>query len=137
MGSYISGSRVVGLQFGGNMTLSDGVYWLALMSIRSTTGSSTQGLSHVGIIGQIINAINSVGSSSGLLPLGVQGPEEINYGADFSFWNGRFLAGFITATSIANFVGTAIPQAITISEIVGPQANSTATILPAVTFVST
>lgn len=135
---YISSMRVVGLHFGGNLSLNPGVYWLGLMSQRSAGDSrSTHGFSNAGIIGNIMNGWNSLGSVSGPLPLGVAASDWGNINSNVTGWWGRHVAGFVTATSITNQLGTAIPAAVTLSAL-GAVANaSTVSILPAVTFVST
>jgi hypothetical protein len=137
--SYIAGSRVVGLQFGGEMTLSAGMYWLGLLSLRSTAGVSSLGISHAGIIGQIIASNNSIGAASGLLPLGSVSGDWQNAGSHLSGWlgYGRYMMGFLTATSINNFRGSMVPASIAVSQLMGTAAASTGSILPSVTFVST
>ncbi len=135
--SYISGTRVVGLQFGGEMSLSGGRYWIGLMSRRSTSGSSVNGLSHAGIIGQIINPINMAGTQSGMRPIGFGAGDWGNVNSSNTGWFGRHIIGYATATSMPNFGGTRIPPTITLSQLGAVVAASMATILPAVTFVST
>lgn len=135
--SYLSGTRAVGLQFGGEVSLSGGQYWIGLMSQRSTAGQSTYGLSHVGIVGQIINPINMVGTVSGGMPIGVAPAEWAQKNTHITGWWGRHIAGFITATSTPNFGGTRIPNNISIFHLGAAAANSTGTILPTVSFVST
>ena len=135
--SYVIGSRIVGLQFGGNMTLTGGVYWLGLMSQRATGGNSGHGISHAGIIGHAIQPPNLVGSVSGLNPIGQAASAWTARNTDVTGWWGRHIVGFVTATSITNQAGTAIPSAITLSALGGVAAASTATVLPSVTFVST
>lgn len=136
-GSYVGGTRGVGLQFGGNMSLTGGMYWLGLLSLRSTGSVSTFGLSHAGIIGNIIHNVNQVGSNAGMFQIGVAGTQWTNLNSHISGWWGKHVIGFVTATSITNQAGTAIPSAITLSALGGIAAASTATILPSVTFVST
>jgi hypothetical protein len=136
--TYISGTRQVGLQFGRNMYLGEGRYWLGLLALKSTAGSSTYGLSNVGIIGQIMNPINIGGNSTALLPIGLAASQwSGTNNSHFTQWRGRHVAGFVTATSITNFLGTAIPSAVTLSAIGATAANSTVSVLPSVTFVST
>jgi hypothetical protein len=135
--SFYGSLRSVGLQFGGNMSLTGGVYWLGLMSLRSTGNNSQHGISLAGIIGQPINAINQAGTVNGLNPIGIAASQWSTYNSNLTAWRGRHIAGFVTATSIANFGGTAIPADINLSAIGGFAANSTVTILPSVTFVST
>lgn len=135
--SYISGTRLVGLQFGGEMSLSGGRYWIGLLSGRSTSGSSVVGLSHAGIIGQIINPINMAGTVSGMRPLGFGPGDWGNVNTSNTGWFGRHQMGFATATSMPNFGGTQIPTTLVLSQLGAVVANSIATVLPAVTFVST
>lgn len=134
--SYISGNRNIALNFNRPVRLDEGIYWIGIMSQRSTANSSTFGLSHLGILGQVINQINSVGSVSGLLPLGYAGSQWTSINTNTTGWFGRHIIGFVTATSITNQLGTAIPDAITISALGGVAAASTASILPSVSFVS-
>lgn len=138
MTSYIQGTRAVGLQFGGNMSLTAGMYWIGLLTQRKTGDTrSTHGLSVAGIIGQGINALNSGGTVSGPLPIGIAGSAWSNSYSHVSGWYGRHIMGFITATSLTEQAGTALPAAISLTYLGGTAANSTATVLPAITFVST
>lgn len=137
MASYINSLRSVGLQFGGNMTLSGGVYWLGLMSLQTTGGNTNVGLSNAGIIGQPINAINQVGTANGINPIGFAASAWTANNSHYTQWWGRHIAGFVTATSITNYSGTAIPSSVHISALGAAAAASTVTILPTVTFVST
>lgn len=136
--TYISGTRMLGLQFGKNMYLGEGRYWVGLLALKSTAGSSTFGLSNAGIIGQVMNPINMGGNTSALLPIGLAGSQwSGTNNSHFTQWRGRHVAGFVTATSITNFLGTAIPNAVTLSALGATAANSTVTVLPSVTFIST
>lgn len=135
--SYVIGSRIIGLQFGGNMTLTGGVYWLGMLSLRSTGSNSQHGISHAGIIGHAIQPPNLVGSVSGLNPIGQAASAWTARNDEVTGWWGRHIVGFVTATSITNQAGTAIPSAITLSALGAVAAASTATVLPAITFVST
>lgn len=135
--SFVGSLRTVGIHFGGNMTLTGGIYWLGLMSIKTTNSLSTMGFSQAGIIGQPINAINQPGTVSGVLPLGLAASQWSNQTSHMSAWWGRHLAGFITATSLTEFGGTKIPTAISLSYLGAHAAASIVTVLPAVTFVST
>lgn len=140
MSSYIQSTRVIGLQFGGNMTLQGGEYFLGILTYRSTgtaVASSAWGLSHAGLIGQIINPIDSVGSQSGLLPFGIAPAEWTNFNSDITAWLGRRKVGILTNQSIPNYGGTAIPSVITLSQIANVAGNLTMSVLPTVTFVST
>ncbi len=136
MSSYISGSRGVALNFNRPIRLDEGIYWIGLLSNRSTAGSSTFGLSNVGVVGQVINQINSVGSVSGVLPLGLAGSQWKLSNSHTTAWFGRHIIGFVTATSITNQLGTAIPAAITVSALGAVALASTVSILPTVSFVS-
>ena len=140
MASYISGTRMVGLQFGGDIsTLTGGQYWLGLLSLKSTGNTrSTYGLSNAGIFGQPILNINQVGTVSGLLPIGYANSAFSGTNAShLTQWWGRNIIGFVTATTIANQLGTAVPDSVNLSALAGFAAASTATVLPAITFVST
>lgn len=136
--SYISGARKVGLQFGGEMSLSAGMYWLALLTYRSTTAGgqvSSVGFSHAGLIGQIINPINMAGSASGPMPLGMGPAEFAQSNVRISGWNGRFIMGFATNTQQAGFGGTRLPSALELANF--QTANTIATVLPLISLVST
>lgn len=135
--SYVAGSRIVGLQFGGNMTLTGGVYWLGLLSRRSTGSNSQHGMSHAGIIGHAIQPPNIVGTVSGLNPMGIAATNWSLSNSHVTGWWGRHILGFVTATSITNQLGTAVPPAITLSALGGVVAVSYGTVMPAITFVST
>ncbi len=135
--SYVIGSRIVGLQFGGNMTLTGGVYWIGLLSQRATANNGAHGISHMGIIGHAIQAPNLVGSVSGALPIGMAASNWAANASNITAWWGRHIVGFVTATSITNQAGSAIPDAITLSALAAVAAASTATVLPAITFAST
>ena len=140
MASYISGTRMIGLQFGGNIsTLTGGQYWMGLLSLKSTANTrSTYGLSNAGIFGQPIPNFNQVGTVSGLRPIGYANSAFSGTNAShLTQWWGKQIIGFVTATSITNQLGTAVPDAIELSALAGFAANSTATILPVMTFVST
>ncbi len=137
--SMVSNTRAIGLQFNRNMYVGEGRYWLGLLGYKSDTlGTNTFGLSNVGIIGAVMNPINMGGNSSGLLPFGLAGSQWTGTNnSHFSQWRGRHIAGFFTATSVANFLGTAIPSSFDLSRIGATAANLSVTILPSVTFVST
>ncbi len=135
--SYVQGTRVVGLQFGGNMTLSGGVYWIGLLSNKFIGSASNHGLSHAGIVGHVIQSINAPHNASGYNRLGFAASAWSLSTSHYTGWWGRHIIGFMTATSITNFLGTAIPSAVTLSALEGTAANQTASILPAITFMST
>lgn len=137
MQSYISYSRAIGLQFGGEMALSADVYWIALLSLRSTAISTVGGLSHAGIIGLIANPVNSAGTVSGVNPIGINPTQWSLNNSNLTGWRGRHVMGVVTNTAIENFMGTAIPPYITISQFGGAAASASMSILPTVTFVST
>ncbi len=135
--NYISGTRAFGLQFGSEIHLTNGIYYMGIMSIRSTANDSGAGVNIAGVIGQPIDAYHSVGSVSGYLPLGSAAS---NWGganqANSTAWWGRHIVGFVTQTAITNFGGTTMPPAITLSALGASALNSTVTILPAITFYS-
>jgi len=135
--NYISGTRWFGLQFGSEMRLTNGIYHVAVLSVRSTANNSLAGMSIPGIIGQRIDPQQAVGNVSGYLPIGsaasAWGGANV---ANSTQWWGRHIVGFVTNTVRAGYGGTQIPSAITLSELGASAANSTATILPAVTFYS-
>ncbi len=135
--SYISGSRIIGMQFGGNFSLTGGQYYLGILRLRSTANTvSTNGLSHAGLVGQPVNPVNMVSGS--LMPIGSASSDWQANNANQTQWWGRHIIGFLTNTARAGFGGNAIPSAITLSELgTTGGGGSTATILPAVTFVST
>jgi hypothetical protein len=85
-----------------------------------------------------MNPVNIGGNSSGPLGFGMAASQwSGTNNSNFTQWRGRHIAGFITATSLANFGGTAIPTSFALSAIGATAANSTVTVLPSVTFVST
>jgi hypothetical protein len=134
--SYVAGARKVGLQFGGEMSLSAGIYWLGILTYRSTAGGvSSIGFSHAGLIGQIINPINMAGSASGMMPLGYGPAEFAQSNVRISGWNGRFIMGFATNTQQAGFGGTRLPSVLELANF--QTANTIATVLPLVSLVST
>lgn len=134
--SYISGPRQVGLQFGGEMSLSAGMYYMGLLSLRSTAGTATSlGLSNAGIIGNAINALNFVGTISGAMPFGVAPAEWAQKNTNISAWFGRYLGGFITNTARLGFGGTTMPNNISLAEF--QTVGNFGTVLPMVTFIST
>ena len=137
MSSFISGTRIFGLQFGGDMSLTGGVYYIGLLSLKNAGDTrSTHGLHNAGIIGQPINTINMVSGS--LVPIGSAASAWSGNNTNLTQWWGRHVVGILTNTGRAGFAGTAIPTAITLSELgTTGGAGSTATILPTVTFVST
>lgn len=135
MSSYISGSRMVGLQFGGDMSLSGGVYYMGLLSLKSTANSrSNYGLSLAGIVGQPIVSVNMVSGS--LVPMGNAASTWSAGNANITNWWGRHVVGLVTRTAL--YGGNSIPSTIALTELgTTGGASSTATILPAVTFVYT
>lgn len=141
MASLISGTRAIGLQFGGEMTLSGGQYWIGVLSQRSiTTGgtaASAIGLSCVGILGQIMNPINQPGTVSGVLPLGIAGGQWAQNNSNASAWFGRHMVGILSANTVPNFGGSVIPDNISLIHLGGVGASQTGTVLPSVTFYST
>lgn len=134
--SYVAGARKVGLQFGGEMSLSAGMYWMGILTYRSTAGGvSSIGLSHAGLIGHIINPINMAGTVSGPMPLGMAAAEFAQSNVRISGWNGRFIMGFATNTAQAGFGGTRLPQQLELANF--QSLNTIATVLPLVSLVST
>ena len=113
------------------------MYWLGIMSGRTSSSLSVFGLSHAGIVGQIINQVNSVGSVSGLNPIGKAASAWTGNASNVTGWYGRHMGNFLSATSVTNYGGTAIPSAVTLSQMQAVAAASTVSILPMVTFVST
>lgn len=137
--TYISGTRGIGMQFNRNMYLSSGIYHIGLLTQRQTSVSSNHGLSNAGLIGHIMNPLNIMGSVSGPHPIGIaptqwSGNQRASHS---SGWWGRHMVAFITATSITNQSGSLIPSSVALSALGAVAANSTATILPSVTFYST
>ncbi len=139
LASFVTGTRAVGLQFGGNMYLNGGIYWLGVMSIRSTGNANNFGLSHAGIFGQVMSPLNILGTVSGPIPIGSAASNwsASTWNSNSTAWWGRHMANFLSATSITNQAGTAVPASIHLSAIGVTAAASMVTILPTVTFVST
>ena len=134
--SYISGPRQIGLQFGGEMSLSGGMYYMGLMALRSTAGTATTlGLYNTGLIGNAINALNLAGTISGPVPLGMAPAEWAQKNTNITGWFGRALGGFVTNTARAGFGGTTIPNNISLAEL--QTAGNFGTVLPMITFIST
>lgn len=137
MSSYISGTRAFALQFGGEMSLSGGQYWIGLMHQRTTAVSANRGLSVVGVAGQIMNPINMPSTVSGARPFGNAAGDWAFRNTNITGWAGLHMIGFVTATTLANFRGTEMPPRIPLMMLGAFAANSTASILPTVTFAST
>ena len=137
--SYISGTRYIGLQFGGNMYLGEGRYWLGLLALKNwgQGTSSSFGLSLAGLYGQGMNSVNWPLNTTGLMPFGVQGTQLTAYMSNFTQWRGKHIAGFLTASSLTNFNGNLIPTSFELSNLGGTSTSHTVTILPSITFVST
>jgi len=139
--SYISGTRYIGLQFGGNMYVGEGRYWLGILALKNWAQgtSSSFGLSVAGLYGQGMNSVNWAANTTGLLPFGIQGSQWVNNSvmSNFTQWRGRHIAGFLTASSLTNFGGSIIPNSFELSNLGGTSTSHTVTILPSVTFVST
>lgn len=136
--SYVSGTRNIGLQFGGNIYLDEGRYWIGVLGLKSTAVNSSFGYSNAGLIGQIMNPVNIPGNSTGPLPLGLAASAwSGTNNSFFTQWRGRHVGGIVTATSLTNFLGTAVPSTIALSAIGGTAAGSSISVLPTVTFVST
>ena len=135
--SFVGSLRSVGIHFGGDVSLSGGVYWLGIMSQRTpSAGASAFGFSMAGLIGQPINVLNQVGSVNGINPIGVPATSWSVNASHYTNWWGRHIVGLVNHT-IASFGGTAIPANIPLSAFTGTSAGSTVTVLPTVTFVST
>jgi hypothetical protein len=133
---HLSGARKVGLQFGGEMRISAGMYWLGILTYRSTAGGvSSEGFSHAGLIGQIINPLNQIGTLSGPMPLGMAPHEFAQSNVRISGWNGRMIMGFATNTAQNGFGGTRIPNILELANL--QTLNTTGSVLPLVSFVST
>jgi hypothetical protein len=133
---YISGTRWFGLQFGSEMHLTNGIYYMGLLSRRSTANNSQGGMSIVGVIGQPIDPFHAAGSVSGYNPIGSAASAWGTANSNSTRWWGRHMVGFVTATSLANFGGSTVPGSIHLSALGASAANSTATIIPAITFQS-
>lgn len=137
MSSFISGTRAIGLQFGGEMSISGGQYWLGILHRRSSAVSGNRGLSVVGIAGQILNPINIAGTVSGPRALGEAPTEWAISNSNVSAWYGRPIIGFFTATTAGQFLGTGMPSGFALHRLGAAVAASMGTILPTVTFCST
>ncbi|TXG78366.1 hypothetical protein E6Q11_01245 [Candidatus Dojkabacteria bacterium] len=132
--SFLDGTRAIGLQFGGEMSLSGARYWVGLLHYKySTSGLSTHGLSNVGVVGQIINPWNMPGIVSGPPQIGRAPQEFANLAFTDTAWYGRHIIGFLTNTARNDYAGTAIPPRIWMAEL----AAATNSILPNITLVST
>jgi hypothetical protein len=134
--SFVNGTRAIGLQFGGEMSISGGQYWLGVMALRTTSGF-TRGVSVVGIAGQLINPVNQAGTAQGMRALNEAPAEWGISNSNVSAWFGRQMVGLITATTMPNFLGTCMPNGFALHRMGGYAAGQTGTILPTVTFCST
>jgi hypothetical protein len=135
--NYVSGTRWFGLAFGSEMRLTNGIYYVGLLSVRSTGNNSQAGMNVTGVLGQPIDPPHAVGSVSGYLPIGSAASAWGGANAANSTqWWGRHIVGFVTNTVRAGYGGTQIPSAITLSELGASAANLTGTVLPAITFYS-
>jgi hypothetical protein len=134
--SFVNGTRAIGLQFGGEMSISGGQYWIGLMALRTTAGF-TRGLSVVGVQGQALNPINMPGTVSGPRPLGEAPTEWAISNTNVSGWFGRQMIGFFTATTAPQFLGTNMPNGLALHRLGAIVAASMGTVLPTVTFCST
>lgn len=139
--SYAGGTRAFGLQFATEMSFSAGMYWMGVMSFRSNAGNTTEGLSNVGIVGQIMNPLNQPGTANNLGPLGIAPLQWAQNNNSISGWFGRYQAAFLSASSIINFGGTVIPNSVPLIYLNASGgftgAGGNGSILPTVTFVST
>lgn len=133
---YVSGTRWFGLQFGSEMHLTNGIYYMGLLSIRSTANNSQGGVSVAGVIGQRVDAYHSVGSQSGYNPIGSAASNWGTANSNSTRWWGRHMLAFVTATSLGNFGGTTVPASIHLSALGASAAVSIASVLPAVSFYS-
>lgn len=135
--NYINGTRWFGLQFGSQMRLTNGIYYIGVMSIRSTDNNSGAGLSVAGVIGQPIDLYHQAGSVNGYNPIGFAASRWGGTNqANSTNWWGQHIVGFLTNTARTDFGGTNIPSSIALTELAGSAAASTATILPAISFYS-
>lgn len=134
--TYGIGTRAFGLQFGSDMHLTNGVYYMGIMSKRNMTNNSSGGISQVGVIGQPIDVYHQVGSVNGLNPIGSAASAWGTANSNSTRWWGRHMLAFVTATSLANFGGTTMPASIHLSALGAVVAVSQATVLPSVTFYS-
>lgn len=114
-----AGNRVVGLQFGGNMTLNPGIYWIGLHQ-RQNTANAAAGLS-TALIGNAMNATSNVG------PFGQSTAAFSNSSA---FHLGAH--GFYTSTGSAGYSGTTAPSSMILTAF-----NNNLNVMPMVTFMST
>ncbi len=134
--SLFDGTRVIGLQFGGELSLSGGQYWLGVLQLRSTGNTNSgAGLSHMGVVGQIISPINLMDTRSGLMPLGYPHGMFTNSVFSNTGWWGRHMMGLVQNTIVANYGGTHMPNNITLSQLMSPTVI--ATVIPNLTLVST
>jgi hypothetical protein len=105
------------------------------MSYRSTGVASTYGLSHAGIIGQIMNPVNMPSATSGPTPIGIAPALWGQLNTHVSGWFGRNMVGIMNAATYPNYLGTIVPNNISLIQINSPSAVGS--ILPALSFVST
>jgi hypothetical protein len=112
--------RLVGLQFGGNMTLTPGMYWIGIHA-RQSSSSANVGISY-GLHGVPVPSINNIA------PIGIMTTASTtNFTMRLPFAG----FGYYTWTGSAGYSGTNLPASAFLSGI----AHS-ASVLPGCTFVS-
>jgi hypothetical protein len=113
-----AGNRIVGLQFGNTMSLSEGLYWLGIHQRQSST-SANIGLS-TAMVG---NAANSVVNA------GLWGSSTAAFATNTKYNWGW---GVFTSTGLAGHSGTNLPTSMALSGI-----SKSVIVLPLITFIST
>ena len=114
-----AGNRIIELQFGGDMSLAPGLYYMGVHQ-RQSTSSAAVGLSS-GFVGNAMNGSSAVG------PIG---RSTAAFSSNDSFHLGAH--GFYTSTGSAGYSGTALPASMLLSGF-----NNNVNVMPMVTLMST
>jgi len=114
-----AGNRIVQLQFGGNMSLAPGCYWLGLHQRQGTTNAGV-GVSS-GFVGNAMNSTSNVG------PIG---SSTAAFSNNTVYHQGAH--GWFTSTGLAGHSGTNLPGTMGLTGF-----NNAINVRPLVTFMST
>ena len=114
-----AGARAVDMQFGGNMTLTPGIYWIGIHQ-RQSTSNTAIGLS-TAFVGNAMNSTSNVG------PIG---QSTAAFSSNSAYHLGAH--GFYTSTGSAGYGGTQLPSSMLFNGF-----NNNLNIMPSITFMST
>lgn len=116
-----AGNRIVGLQFGNSMSLSEGLYWIGVHQ-RQSSSSANVGIG-VALAGNVMAAAQNAGLIGSSTAAFTGGTNAEKY---------KFAWGIYTSTGSAGYSGTNLPSSMLLSAI-----NNSVTIMPMMTFIST